>query len=70
MSESASAKRLFAVRVHPKSGPHSIVISQASSSHEAEEFAKGKAGFADARTTVDECPEGEAIYISFGEPSD
>ena len=66
MSESSTAKRLFAVRIHPKSGPHSIVISLASSPDQAEEFARGKAGFLDAPATVDECPEGEAIYISFG----
>jgi hypothetical protein len=67
MSESTTAKRLFAVRIHPESGPPSFVISLASSPDQAEELARGKVGHADAPTTVNECPEGEAIFISFGE---
>lgn len=67
MSESTTAKQLFAVRVHPESGPPSFVISLASSADQAKELARAKVGHADVPTTVTECPEGEAIFISFGQ---
>jgi hypothetical protein len=64
-----SGKSLFAVRVHPKNGPDSIVIRLASSAQEAKELAKGKAGLADAPATAYECPTDQAIVISFREPA-
>lgn len=62
-------KRLFGVRIYPESGPHVILALLAASADEAENIARGRAGFSnasDAPATVRECPpEDEAILVTF-----
>lgn len=65
MPKSEDGKSLFAVRVHPKNGPDSIVIRLASSAEEAEDFARGKVDLADAPVKAYPCPTDKAIVISF-----
>ena len=55
MADSQITKRLFVVRIHPESAPHSIVTLLASSAQEAESVAREKTGAADAPATVTDC---------------
>lgn len=58
-------KRLFCIRIHPQVGPHAIVALLATSASEAETIARARSGLSGAPASVFECPEDEAILVTF-----
>lgn len=65
MAAEKRTKRLFGVRIHPKTSPHVMVALLATSAREAKKIATKKAGIAAAPVTVRECPEGDVVLVTF-----
>jgi hypothetical protein len=68
MAVDETKKRLFGIRIYPESAPHVMLALLAASESEAEKIARERTGFAAAAAapaTVRECPEDEAILVTF-----
>jgi len=65
MSDYEPTQRLFAVRIHPESEPHAIVVLLATSAEEAESIARERTRSASAPATVHECAPDEVTVVTF-----